>query len=231
MGTIQFRPATLGTRTADLAREITPSIARDFLIEAANLRSGAKASNRFLRKFPAWLAPLFPLTATNRTPEGGSARSLTSPLSVGAALSNPVYMLGELLRQAWRQPTSIERQIGVLRLEHDILSLESDTRQESPETSAIALRILLLHAIGMADRMSVCGNPQCPAPHFIAARDTQKFCGESCAAPSQKAYKLKWWKEHGKEWARKRKKSRAKKQPVPTKRATPRASRYKTGTT
>ena len=50
----------------------------------------------------------------------------------------------------------------------------------------------------------VCANPDCPAPYFIAGKTAQRYCSEACAEPSQRAYKLRWWREHGTEWRRKK---------------------------
>ncbi len=55
----------------------------------------------------------------------------------------------------------------------------------------------------------VCANPDCPAPYFIAGRRTQQYCSEKCSGVLQRAHKLRWWKEHGKEW-RSSKRSRGK---------------------
>jgi hypothetical protein len=50
----------------------------------------------------------------------------------------------------------------------------------------------------------VCANPDCPAPYFIAGRTTQQYCSEKCSGVLQRAHKLRWWKEHGSKWRRKR---------------------------
>jgi hypothetical protein len=50
----------------------------------------------------------------------------------------------------------------------------------------------------------VCANPDCPTPYFIAGRTTQQYCSEKCSGVLQRANKLRWWKEHGPEWRRKR---------------------------
>jgi hypothetical protein len=43
----------------------------------------------------------------------------------------------------------------------------------------------------------VCGNPECPAPYFIAQRKSQCYCGEDCALVYQRAWKRNWWKQKG----------------------------------
>ena len=56
--------------------------------------------------------------------------------------------------------------------------------------------------------VKLCANSNCPAPYFIADKTTQRYCSESCAEVFQRAYKLRWWKEHGSD--RRLKRSRGK---------------------
>lgn len=72
-----------------------------------------------------------------------------------------------------------------------------------------ALHFLLEHS----DKAKVCGNPDCPAPYFIAKRGNKKYCSDDCETVGRKASKSKWWDEHGDEWreARKPKNSKRKK--------------------
>jgi hypothetical protein len=48
----------------------------------------------------------------------------------------------------------------------------------------------------IADRAKVCGNPDCPAPYFIAVKRWQKFCSEKCAGPVNREQKRRWWHEN-----------------------------------
>jgi hypothetical protein len=54
----------------------------------------------------------------------------------------------------------------------------------------------------------VCANPDCPARYFIATKGTQRYCSDKCAEVFQKAWKRKWWAEHGDAWRRGRKKTK-----------------------
>jgi hypothetical protein len=56
----------------------------------------------------------------------------------------------------------------------------------------------------------VCGNPDCPAPYFIARKTTQRYCSEKCAQVFQREWKRKWWAERGDTWRRSRKKLKGK---------------------
>jgi hypothetical protein len=48
----------------------------------------------------------------------------------------------------------------------------------------------------IADRAKYCGNPDCPAPYFIALKRWQKFCSEECAGPVNREQKRRWWHEN-----------------------------------
>jgi hypothetical protein len=50
----------------------------------------------------------------------------------------------------------------------------------------------------------VCANPDCTAPYFIARKTAQRYCQDACAQVFQRAWKLRWWKEHGSKWRHKR---------------------------
>ncbi len=47
-----------------------------------------------------------------------------------------------------------------------------------------------------AGKIGRCANPDCPVPHFLKSRKTQKICeAGDCVAWAQRQYALKWW--HG----------------------------------
>jgi hypothetical protein len=54
----------------------------------------------------------------------------------------------------------------------------------------------LYHFQRIADRARRCGNPECPAPFFFAAKKGQKYCSSKCSAPSQREQKRRWWQEN-----------------------------------
>jgi hypothetical protein len=56
--------------------------------------------------------------------------------------------------------------------------------------------LLAVGCVGLANRLGVCRNRECPAPYYLLARRDQRFCSSHCAGPSKKAAKLKWWHEH-----------------------------------
>jgi hypothetical protein len=50
----------------------------------------------------------------------------------------------------------------------------------------------------------ICGNSDCAAPYFIAAKAGQRYCSEECAEIFQREWKRRWWKEKGTDWRRKK---------------------------
>lgn len=68
-------------------------------------------------------------------------------------------------------------------------------------------------------RLAVCRNSplggepagECPTPYFLKYRPQQEFCSEKCAGSRQKESKRRWWKNNGKQWLDKRRKTKAQK--------------------
>jgi hypothetical protein len=129
--------------------------------------------------------------------------------------TNRLWILRELLANAWRMPTAWDREVALL---HPLYILLQDFHQShsrnpnSPGAKPLEKRTVaagkligvLLKIQHSADRFGFCGNPQCQTPYFMAGRSSQKFCSEPCAEPAQRAHKRAWWAEHGAE-SRKRK--------------------------
>ena len=109
------------------------------------------------------------------------------------------FMARNKLRDAWRQPTTLGREIELM----GILYRYASGRPDGPEVDNFT--IMMLHATRLADRMRYCLNPACVAPYFIARRRSQKYCSDACSAPRQREYKRLWWSAHGEEWRRERK--------------------------
>ncbi len=67
------------------------------------------------------------------------------------------------------------------------------------ELSQDGLFRLLMEAHDSRHKMRVCDNPHCPHPYYLRSEGGKMFCSKACAAPSQRAHKLKWWNHHKKE--------------------------------
>lgn len=142
--------------------------------------------------------------------------------------AGPVIGFALTLQSAWRRRTSFEREMSLLYLAKDLFlwqgreplfppgfrgTLNEAIAMEKLRSEELGLvcrpkddplTAVLVHALRLADRMHFCENSGCPAPYFIAQRRSQRYCGEECAKPAQRAYKKAWWDEHGAEWRRSR---------------------------
>lgn len=192
-------------------REITAPKARALLRELANLTDpGEQNLLRFERHFGDWIKTF----TSSSLKMGSQRRTYDTPIAgMGLILSavwsrfGLILSFGGKLRNAWEQPTVPRREIGMLVMLLEIAQLYSEATGKWFALMDEPMAIVMLEAIHSADRMRICGNPQCPAPYFIASRRSQKFCCDACALPAQREYKRKWWNEHR---AKKRKAGRAK---------------------
>jgi hypothetical protein len=96
---------------------------------------------------------------------------------------------GVTAQQAWS--AGYERWSEVLRRE------ATDPAKTWIISDADAFAQVLLRAIDVAPLMRNCSNPACPAPRFIAAKKSQRFCSDVCALPAQREWKRSWWRQNG----------------------------------
>jgi hypothetical protein len=70
-----------------------------------------------------------------------------------------------------------------------------DEAYEPPAPSALEAALYFLQ-----DRLrgltKHCGNPDCPAPYFIAKKRWQRYCSEECAGPAARESKRQWWRQN-----------------------------------
>lgn len=120
----------------------------------------------------------------------------------------------EEIENAWRQPTTFDRESALLSaLESSLFIYSRESEAKSADAATWAnIWAAIWHAQKFADLMRVCPNPECPAPYFVAGKRSQKYCSKACAAPAQRELKRTWWTEHGPTWRAKR---RAKHKPKP----------------
>lgn len=83
-----------------------------------------------------------------------------------------------------------------------------DWMREIPDAAfdSVIDRLDVLWSRGLT---KVCGNPECPAPYYIAQRKSQRYCGEQCADLFQREAKRNWWRERGSEWRETRREQKA----------------------
>jgi hypothetical protein len=143
-------------------------------------------------------------------------------LGIGPVVIGPGHKLDSLkevhraLAMAWRRPTVLSRQLGIIQLlaiyvsprgfgSYGAISERAESWASLLESGFDSFFLVGLRAVQIADRMRYCPNPTCPAPYFIARRRSQKYCSDDCALPAQRELKRAWWKEHGDEWRKARK--------------------------
>jgi hypothetical protein len=96
---------------------------------------------------------------------------------------------GATAEQAWS--ASFDRWVEILRAE------ASDPAKMWAISDTDAFAQVLLRAIDVAPLMRKCPNPACPAPYFIAARRSRRYCSDVCSLPAQRESKRAWWDQHG----------------------------------
>jgi hypothetical protein len=156
--------------------------------------------------------------------------------SLGQASRTLVVMLADDLQRIWRGSPEGQRLLTMFllypnpydahlafigfsssRAEPEMVldSIQADWRRGgfayTPRTHLQAALHLLLKRSSLA---KICGNPDCPAPYFVAGRSIQRYCSEKCAKPFRLQSQKKWWDRVGKVERQKRaKKARRKSSP------------------
>jgi hypothetical protein len=196
--------------------------ARDFLLELANLGDDFNAGKRFMLKFVrVWPLPgkyMQPLIAENIDEKAG-AKPVDEQINE-MLIAHWILPLREAVRSVWTAPDLRTRQWGVLRI-LDQVSFQEDRSNAyawpfwkfpgrvaslpPPTAFEQALRYLVRPDV----RTGVCENKECPAPFYFPSRRGQRACSTECALPSQRAYKRRWWSEHGTEWRKRYKRNRS----------------------
>jgi|SRR5215472_1649582 len=198
----------------NLAAKRDPSKLLDPLKDLANLQDDPASFERFARRWPVFARVLDDDPSENYVGFGGERWSKMPP-SIPKRFFR-TWQMREVLREIWGGNS---KKLGDVLFPgpHDYPDRKPDPdwlpahqlkvdwhRGEFvyiPETEFQGAVYELFRRSPFA---KVCANRDCPAPYFIAAKTAQRYCSEPCAEPSQRAYKLRWWKEHGTEWRRKK---------------------------
>lgn len=164
-----------------LAGRLHPKRAQAFLVELLNLPAlnpplqavDLPVLTRFARRLPDFCF------------EG------TVPLAIREEIEN-----------AWRQPTTFDRESALLSaLESSLFIYSRESEAKSADAATWAnIWAAIWHAQKFADLMRVCPNPECPARYFVAGKRSQKYCSKACAAPAQRELKRTWWSKKGPAW-------------------------------
>jgi hypothetical protein len=193
----------LANRLGDLrvlARSISPQRADAFLQAIVNLDlRNEKGALQFLERFSELL------------PRRDFKLGLSSSHFGAAHELDPMRQAQRVLSMAWRRPTVLSRQLGVLQLVGSYFSLSAFEIEGAIyhgdelwaawlESRVDPFLLVSLRALQITDRMRYCPSPTCLAPYFIARRRSQKYCSDTCALPAQRELKRAWWAEHGDVW-------------------------------
>jgi hypothetical protein len=124
-----------------------------------------------------------------------SHRALMLAQTIRELQPNPALRKRDMLRFIWRGDESANDYLKILlsgsRMEFDWRQGELVYEPENDFERAV---YALFRNSALA---KVCGNPECPAPLFIAQRKSQCYCGEDCANVYQKEWKRNWWQKKG----------------------------------
>jgi hypothetical protein len=194
-----------------LARRVPPKRADECLWHLLNLRADdQKHKAEFVEKFQ----DLLPRNLFFGKQHG-------EPLVIPQDRSVLIQRAQHGLAYAWRGPTTLVREVSVLRLIGLYMHYEpeppgidlfprgqkTEYRMWLADQSVDGFVLVLLRALHIVEQMRYCTNPTCPTPYFIAKKRRQKYCSEDCALPAQREFKRAWWDAHGDAWRKARKAS------------------------
>jgi hypothetical protein len=198
-----------------LAR-IPPARAKLFLQELANLSDDLAATRRLKARFP----DIVPGRAWWVDQQQKKLEEMYHVKLAGDAVDGELHWkhlleIRDGLRLIWVEPDLRRREWLVFRLRDHVMARadpqfihavgvitsESPIKQLPPPSRFEQATMYLFKS---ADRTRYCGNPDCPAPYFLAKRRSQKYCSDNCALPAQREFKRRWWAEHGKRWRKAR---------------------------
>jgi hypothetical protein len=205
--------------TKTLAR-ITPTDARRFILELANLSDDPKAVMRFAHKFMHILPRMSHKLFQKELFEGSDLPAYVRHNLPWAAIGErgtPAWLsvVRAGIRNIWRAPDVRTREFTIYRFIDAAMILGtysssldpvfwSQDKPVPPMPPPTPFEQIVDYLRRSVDRMAYCANSDCSAPFFFNRRSSQKFCTEDCARPSQREFKRIWWTENGKNWRKRR---------------------------
>jgi len=190
--------------------------AKQFLVELANLQDEPEAVERFRKLHGALFYTTLPLERA----APGARYKVQEGFDFVADFQGRIFRLRNWLHAIWKtdDPLTRERasaslyccaiEIGVPgwhKLGLEDFAAATRFGQFYPQTELEEAVSFLLRSL---DRLRVCHNGppkgDCVAPFFLASRRNQQFCSDACAAPAQRQHKLRWWRQHGEQWRKRR---------------------------
>ncbi len=135
------------------------------------------------------------------------------------------------LREIWHGGEQADRIITMLLTNQTTLATTVDGMAKGPDRPSLALNLLcvprvdwkrgelvfekwpsefhsdLYRLLRQSENAKVCAYPECKEPYFLAKRGNQRYCGAgACIDAMQGKWRSDWWKTHGKQWRKNRKK-------------------------
>jgi hypothetical protein len=205
---------------------ISAARAKAFLCQLANLREDQKAALHFKTRFGGLFLSEVPWGVVRHWAINIEAENFADEIK-NLATSRPEWSEDDLLqrywllplrdaiRAIWEAPDSLVKQWGVFTILANYFTFGNRILFIGPVQGPLELSSysagppgpcgrILLHLIKNAERTRRCGNPECPAPYFFAARRSQKYCSTECSQPAQRESERKWWSKNGPAWRRER---------------------------
>jgi hypothetical protein len=181
------------------------------LVGLANLRDGDSGLLWLRTKFPYFLnevSPVVRMETSASTPDEETYPYFSNADTDQQKFDYWLLRLRATLRSIWRAPDRRTKEWGMFRISQDFYGQGVRELVDHPygnEGDFVLLGLrppsrgerLLLEFMRWAELTRYCGNPDCPAPYFIATRRSQKYCGLECSKPAQREAKRKWWAENG----------------------------------
>jgi hypothetical protein len=177
-------------------------MARNFLIELANLQDGNMAAERFERgfaQFERWAGSRIQTFTMDIKRRDEAQAGLVGMGTVDVPPPHhELIATRDQLRFIWkiRDLKTKEWRIYVFRIDP---SLDVDPTRLDP------FRQAMMHFFKWAAKARVCQNRTCSTPYFFVARKGQKYCCLHCAHLAECASKRRWWRENGTSWRERRK--------------------------
>jgi hypothetical protein len=199
------------TRRRTLAGHSASDEAKKLLVGLANLRDEGVAIKWLQTHFPDVLAGVSPWLVRHWAMN--TEQDAYEPGRSDEELLRQYWLvpLRDTLRAIWRAPDVRTKQWGIFRITQDFFQQGDRKLIHRPLADFSDMFLTGLKPPGRTERLLLefmrwseltrfCGNPDCPAPYFIAIRRTQKYCSVDCSEPAQREIKQKWWASNGRRW-------------------------------
>lgn len=183
--------------------------AKDFLVSLANLRDEKDGLTWLRSKFLDVLEALSQTAYMSYSPVQPKFYAPGSPEHDERTRIGWLIPLRDTLRAVWRAPDVRTKEWGLFRILQDFFLQGDPTLIKLPTANVsdfmlswkppTRTELFLLDLMRWAELTRYCGNPDCPAPYFIATRRSQKYCCFECSEPAQREFKRKWWTRHGRQ--------------------------------